>query len=243
VEFPENNSDVKTFTARINEIVEEKKDSLMSIPSKVDGLDILSIDSDGQPLSIQIQPNSPYWPTESSTISSVAAFYDFSLYILESSIEPTKFNPIISVSTGSSDFIAMGHLLSENSLIFKYKQKKLFIFGSQEIPTNMWRTNGNVRSLVDLYGSQLFLKPPYTSIPELPERYTKFVDIERNKERMILMKAMNIKTISLSFAEGHQILVDGKRFNKSENASGNTVFSLIVPPTLSGVESLRDEIE
>ena len=141
---------------------------------------------------------------------------------------------MFSTEPGYSDFVAMG-IVPENKLQYDYSDKSLRIFGSQQFSPGLWKKNGKISSIADLNGAQIILVPNSASDYKLPDRFSKFT----YKEQRELSKAVNIKTIVFSFANGHEIWVDGSHITKSKYQSGFPVFSIIFPESNEKISTLR----
>ncbi len=221
--LPDDNNEVKEYKAYIDKEIKGNIEDILSIPSRSE-LDAASIDVNGEPLNIHIKPESRYWPHVQKGLSSVARFYTFSIYMKREKVEPSKFDSTISVAPQMSDFVAMG-LLPENIIDYDYSSKGLYVFGTQKFDPKLWRMNGTVSSLPDLNGVQIFLVPNSSSDYKLPERYAKLTS-ENNKK---LSRGIEVKTIRLSFSEGHEIWIDGSHIKKTGYLGGYPMFSVTLP--------------
>lgn len=231
--FPDDNDEVKKYSESIDQVVQNNIEDLLSIPSSID-LDVSSIDKNGNPLSIHIDPDSSYWPKAEENIASIAMYYSFTVYIKRKEIDPERFNSLVSVESPGSDFIAMG-ILPDNIIDYDYLNKRLNIFGKQKFEPQLWKMNGEVSSIPDLNGSQIILVPNSASDYNIPERYSKFVNDERRK----LSKSLDIKTLMISFSSGHEIWIDGSHIQKTEYLGGYPIFSITLPKVKSELSKLN----
>ena len=152
------------------------------------------------------------------------------------------FIPMISTDPGYSDFIASNFLDNRpNRLDYNYRDKKLSIMGSHEFAPVVWKKNGNISSIIDLNGAQIFLLPNYSTDAEVRDRYSKVLNKELVKKQRELAKAVNIKTILLSFASGHELWIDGTNIKKSAYRDGYPIFSIILPKDNEGFLTLQEK--
>jgi hypothetical protein len=170
----------------------------------------------------------------------VALFYSFSLFIKNKSINPEMFDSLISIDPGHLDFIALNSFNNLNQLEYEYLDKKLLIRGSYEFAPVLWKKNGAVSSIVDLNGAQILLLPENSTDHELKDRYSQVLSKELIKKQRELSKAVNIKTILLSFADGHEIWIDGTHIKKSAYRGGYPVFSIILPKDIKEFLTLQE---
>lgn len=245
-DFPEDDRLVNDYIMEIERIVSHNKEKLMEIPPSEDfkGLNITTYNIDDEPLTITIEPDSLYWPRNDYEVIARIAFTSFiGIYLFSKPIEPIKFFPLHTVYPKDkfqfpvSDFIATGFSIGDNVLSLNYDERKLSIFGSIEYLPELWLTNGKIRSLIDLLGSQIFILPSGSKNYTLPHRYEEFTD----KRKEDLSNKLNIGTIFLSFAHGHKIYINGKNFSKTKYANGYPVFSLIMPKDDKGINALSED--
>ena len=178
-----------------------------------------------------------------NNLSSSAISYSFIIAIRKNNINPEEFDSMISTEESYSDFISIGYPNLNNKLDFDYMNKKLFIFGKQEFDPTSWHSNGKITSLADLKGSQLFLIPPNSTNTTNDEhhwdRFEKIISRDQRNAQKDITKAINIKTILLSFANGHEIWVDGSHIKKTTYIRGDPVYSLTFPDKKEDFLKLR----
>lgn len=211
------------------------------------GLSPVSLGFNGELSTVQIEPLSKYWPssTENKNLSSSALSYSFTIAIRKNIINPEKFDSMISTDEGYSDFIAMSSINMNNKLDFDFINKKLSIFGNQEFHPIFWRSNGKITSIADLKGSQLFLIPPNsdTTINEHHwDRYEKVISKEQRNAQKEITKAIKIRTIKFSFANGQEIWVDGTHIKKTPYIGGYPVYSFTFSDKSEDFLKLRNKI-
>lgn len=244
LELPKSNIEVQNYIASLDKYITTNMDKILNVEVPIfdevnkkflsTGLSAASTDFNGELLSVHIEPFSEYWPssTGNKNLSSSTIGYSFIIAIRKNKINPEEFNFMISTKEGYSDFISTDFFNMKNKLDFDYKNKKLFIFGSQEYDPISWYSNGKITSLADLKGSQLFLIPPNssnTTIEHHWDRYEKIISRDQRNAQKDITKAINIKTIKLSFANGHEIWVDGSHIKKTTYIGGDPVYSLTFP--------------
>lgn len=83
--------------------------------------------------------------------------------------------------------------------------------------------------------------PPYSTDHELVYRYSQILSNELIKKQSELSRAVNIRTIMFSFAEGHEIWIDGIHLKKSSYLGGYPVFSIILPKDNEGLLNLQEK--
>lgn len=244
-DFPEDDDLVNDYIEMIERIVSHNKEKLMSIPhhEEYKGFEIITIDINEEPISISIEQDSLYWPKNDYEVIARVAFASFiGIHIFTMPIEPNKFFPLHAVYPKDkfkypvSDFIANGFSIGRNALHLDYQERKLSISGRIEFSPELWLTNGNIRSIIDLHGSQIFIVLPSSSNSNIPQRFNNILDV-RAKE---LSRKLNIGTVFLSFAHGHQIAINGKNFSKTKYVNGYPVYSLIMPKDDEGITALSD---
>lgn len=240
LELPQSNIEVSNYSRYVDELIANNADQLFDESSNPN-LGVNSFDQNGNPISVEIKINSKYWPSSEKyeALSSVALLYSFSMYINKNNIEPEMFNSMVSTDPGYSDFIALT-IPVLNSLDYDYQSKKLFIWGSYEFVPASWKKNGNISSIVDLNGAQILLLPPNSKDHKLVNRYSQILSNELIKKQRELSRAVNIRTIMFSFAEGHEIWVNGSHIKKSSYLGGYPVFSIILPKDNEGFLSLKE---
>lgn len=205
LELPQSNIEVSSYSRYIDELIANNADQFLDPITSVDqlfdessnsNLKVTSLDQSGNPIYVEIKVNSKYWPSskEYKALSSVGLLYSLSMYINKNSIEPEMFNSMVSTDPGYSDFIALMVTGVLNSLDYDYLNKKLFINGSYEFAPVLWKKNGAISSIVDLYGAQIFLLPSNSTDHELGGRYSQVLPKELIKKQRELSRAVNIKT-------------------------------------------------
>lgn len=252
LELPQSNIEVSNYSRYVDELIASNADQFLDPITSVDqlfdkssnpNLEVNSLDQNGSPINVEIKINSKYWPSpeEYEALSSVALFYSFSMYINKYSVDPKMFNSMVSTNPGYSDFIASDIYIAQNYLDYDYLNKKLFIRGSYEFVPAFWKKNGNISSIVDLNGAQILLLSNFSGNYEGVHRITKIFSDKLLKKQGELGKAVNIKTILLSFADGHEIWIDGTHIKKSSYRGGYPVFSIILPKDNEGLLNLQEK--
>lgn len=257
LELPKNNIEVQNYIASLDDYITTNMDEIMNVEVPIfdevnkkflsSGLSTASVGFNGELLSVHIEPLSEHWPssTGNNNLSTSALSFSFTIAIRKNNINPEKFDSLITTDEGYSDFMATGFINLNNQLDFDFMNKKLFIFGRQEFHHNFWRSNGKITSLADLKGSQLFLIPPNSSntINEHHwDRYEKIISRDQRNAQKDITKAMKIKTIMFSFANGHEIWVDGSHIKKTKYIGGDPVYSFTFPDKSEDFLKLRNKI-
>ncbi len=218
---------VEKYIEELDQVIGFNRKSLQAVFPKVEGLDLAATDQNGDFLAVHVNQKSPFWPKgDKKIIGDIARTFGFAIYIRRDPINPELFHPMISIGPNYSDWIAYGVLLQTNNVIsMNYRDKKVYIFGSQHYDKKFWKTNGKIMSIPDLYGAQLFLLPPHTFDHTIPEKYKAFV----NPSIRPLIGLMNVKTVALKFSSGHEIWIDGAKLSKTKFRGGYPVFSITLP--------------
>jgi hypothetical protein len=229
VELSRENKVVEEYLTEIDQIVGSNLKKLETVPEKVKGLSVSGLGPDGEGIEeIEIDQNSPYWPNKKkSMLGYTAMSFGFTVYIRKDPIDPVLFDPLISTRPGYSDWIAMHIPYPYNkkntfALNYNYKAKTIVLRGFTHYPERLL-TNGEITSLQDLYGAQMFLDPLHSS------------DSVGEKENPLpreIVRSMKLRTLVFEFSSGRSIWIDGARLTKSKykgGAGGSPVFSIIFP--------------
>ncbi|PXX07429.1 hypothetical protein C8R27_1525 [Nitrosomonas ureae] len=257
LELPKNNIEVQNYIASLDDYIATNMDEIMRVEIPIfdevnkkylsTGLSVASLGFNGELSTVHIEPQSEYWPssTENNNLSSSARSYSFTIAIRKNIINPEKFDSMISTNEGYSDFIAMGPINLNNKLDYDFINKKLFIFGNQEFHPNFWSSNGKITSIADLKGSQLFLIPPNsnTIIEHHLDRFEKVISREQRNSQKEITKAIKIKTLRFSFANGHEIWVDGTHIKKTPYINGYPLYSFTFPDNKEDFLKLSQRIK
>ena len=231
MEIPPGNKVVDSYIKRISSGIEARIETLRDIRYKVNetGLNAVGIDVDGEPIDVEINIKSDLWPQgDEAFIGTALQFFPISIIIMRKPTNPEMFMPIH--GAGNLDFSASGLIPTSPIFSWDRKKRRLYVVARMEFNKNLWETNGKIASMVDLYGSQIFLLLPNSASFMLPERY----NAVRNLDMEALYRSLELNTISLTFAEGRNIWVDGKKFSKTKYGFGYPILSVTLP---------QDEIE
>jgi hypothetical protein len=227
VELPTANKTVEKYIAELDQAIASKRKDLEQSFPKTEGLHVSARDQHGEFITVNVSQKSPFWPKDDKkVIGDVARMFGFTIYIRKEPIRPELFNPVLSTSQEHADWIALFvPLKTDNTISLDYKEKKVTIFGSYEYDKRWWKTNARIRSIPDLYGTQLFMLPP-APFHVTTLKGSKPYD---NSSVKPLIDSLTIKTTVLRFSSGHEIWIDGANFKKTEYRDGNAVFSIILP--------------
>ncbi|MGJ5066850.1 hypothetical protein [Bradyrhizobium oligotrophicum] len=221
VEVRSGNSTIDAYLKRLDREIESRIEQLRKIEIGKDiGLQAISAEWNGNPLTVEISNNSDLWPKDQEAFIALAALtYGYTVFILKEPIEIQKFTGV----HGTGDFSAFGVLTKDGKLNWDRREKKLYIRSNMVYEKALWNSNGRVTSVVDLMGAQLVLIPP--NAVQLPTQYAQF----RNKELEELQQEAHLKTIVFTVADGRDIWLSGKSFKESKMPDGRTVLSLVLP--------------
>jgi hypothetical protein len=222
--LPTDYEEVNSYMKKVDSFINKNFEELYAFPSTID-LPIISVDIKKNP-TVAIKRDSKFWPTTEKKLISILNTYTFSVYIRKDPIDPAKFFPMVSTNPGYSDFVALAIIPDDNRLNYAYSDKRLEIFNKQSYDTTVWKTNGKISSLIDLEGAQIFLVPSYSSTLDVPDIYN--IKLEKI-DTQSLSKHIEIRTLLLSFSNGHEIWVDGACIKKSSYKNGFPVFSITLP--------------
>jgi len=227
VELPNTTNAVQEYITELDKAIDSRKVELRSLFPKTKDLRVAAVGLNDELLDVDVRQESTYWPKDhKKIIGDIARTFRFMIYIRKHPIKPELFRPLISTNPGFSDWIVMSiPLKSENRISMNVRDKKLYIAGSGEYEKALWKANGKITSIKDLYGSQLFLLPPNTFDLELPARLKSL----ENPLGKTIIRSMKIKTILLKFSSGREIWIDGDKFTKSKYEGGAPIFSIVLP--------------
>lgn len=221
VEVRSGNPTIEAYLKRVDSEIESRIEQLRNIEiGKDTGLNAISVDWNGDPLTVEISNKSDLWPNKKEAFIAMAAqTYRYTVFIFKEPIEIQKFTGV----HGTGDLSAFGVPTRDGRLNWDRKEKKLYITSSVVYEKALWNSNGRVTSVVDLMGAQIMLIPP--NAVQLPARYAQF----RNKELEELQQEARLKTIVFKVADGRDIWLSGKSFNENKMPEGNAVLSLVLP--------------
>jgi hypothetical protein len=224
---------VPAYVNRVAKAIEAQKDQLRTITFRDDkDIHVTASDINDEPLTIDLGIHSPLWPRgKEPPVGDVTLNFGLTVYIKKIPIAPEEFLPVIGTDAPeSADWIAMTlpPTRQRNRLIFERRTRSIEIFGSAELPKNLWHSNGKITSIVDLYGAQLVLVPPLNI--KLPQRYSRFA----RPEVAHLSEMLDLTTIVLKFREGRSIWISGGTLKKTKVKGGYPAFSTVLPPDEAG---------
>jgi hypothetical protein len=237
VRFPSDSKLVSEYVGTLSAYAQrgELRDPLTR-PEDV-GASVTASTWDGKPLTIEIKPNYPLWPKDKySVISRVAMSYCFTVYILKTPINPEDFQPIISTAPGDSDWVAMNVIPSDNALDFSTEENALEIRINDRYSRDLWKSNGKITSIEDLYGAQIIIIPTGSSDLKLPSRFARYASDDSDT----LARNIRVRSIMFSFAQGHEIWIDGDKFRVTKYRRGFPAFSIVLPKDYASVLKLHE---
>ena len=198
------------------------------------GIHITTLGLGDEPWTIEIGPKSALWPHDKdSDIAALVVSLTFNVFIRKTSIAEENFEPMMATDGRYADWIAMAILPDRSNLNFDRRNGRLEIFGTTEYKKPLWKSNGKITSITDLYGAQLFLLPPWYET-RLPHRFKK----HERSGLAELSRLIDLKTILLKFSEGREMWIDGKAFKKVKSKVGRPLFSIIPPVDDEGFRRL-----
>jgi len=226
VRLPSESPKVRDYRAEASREIEARIEGLRRetfVKPNDGGTHVTASGLGDEPLIIEIGRKSALWPRgRHSDIAALVGSFKFDVFIRKTPIEEENFEPMIATGGRYADWIAMAVFPDRSDLNFDRRDGQIEIFGTTEYKKSLWKRNGKIASITDLYGAQLFLVLPKY---ELPQGYKK----HERPGLAELSRLIDLKTIVLKFSEGRDIWIDGKAFKRVKSAYGDPMFSIILP--------------
>lgn len=227
MEIPQGNKIVDAYVSRLKSGIENRLQFLSRLSPRVEatkGLEAWAADSYGQPLDVKITSESDLWPQgEEADIARLLAFSSLNVDIFKKPIIPENYEPIV----GVSDFGASAGIFPKRAeLSWDLKKKRLNAVIQMQFDKSLWKTNGAVTSVVDLYGAQILLIPSFSSNMEIYNG--KLVTVLESPQKE-LARSTKLQTIMLDFGEGRSFWINGDKFRKTAYKTGYPIYSVSLP--------------